>query len=122
MAFSDPMVLTLDGVAKNLVRVDSFKYGAEYALAEATQAFSLFIRTQPALRKDKLTGRLVVRHNLTLRWTVFATATAPELIRQASYSIDHYVGDDVTKFDDPAIALAGLMTAPNIVKLNNGEG
>jgi len=121
MAFSDPLALTLDGVAKNLVRIDSGKYSSEYALVEATQEFRAFIRTQPKLRTDKVTGRAVVRHNISVRWTVFATPTTPEQIRQTSASIDHYFGDDVTKFDDTAIAVGSLLTAANVAKLNNGE-
>lgn len=120
MAFSDPLPLTLDGVVKNLVRIDTGKYSSEYALVEATQEFRCFIRSQ-TIGKPDASGRNKIRHNIIVRWILFATATTLEQVRQTSTSIDHWYGDDVTKFDDTAIAAATLLTAANVLKLNNYE-
>jgi hypothetical protein len=120
MAFADPLVMTLDGAAKSLVKVRAnSQFGTEYLCSEALQEFRAFIRTQ----EDKIEtdGRRQVRHNITVRWTVFATATVGELKRQFSVTANHYKGDDVTKWDDPVIGVAAMLTAPNMVKLNNYE-
>lgn len=119
MSFADPMVVTIGGAAKNLPRVDSGKYTSEYFLAEAVQSFQCLIRS--ALLKVEADGRRKVRHNISLRQTVFATTTAAELVRTASSTIEHYAGDIVTDYDDVAIAVAAQMTAANIAKLNNLE-
>lgn len=119
MAFTDPMVVSIGGVNKNLVRVDSGKYQSEYFLSEATQSFRMLIRS--ADLKVESDGRRRVRHNLSLRQTIFASASVPELVRTCSATIEHYSGDDVTAFDDVALAVAAQLTAPNVAKLNNYE-
>nr|UJQ85514.1 MAG: hypothetical protein 2 [Leviviridae sp.] len=120
MAFSDPLALTIGGSARSLVRVRATgQYGSEYLASEATQEFRAFIRTQELPVEPD--GRRKVRHNISVRQTVFATATTPEIIRQHSASTLHYKGDDVTAWDDVALAVAGMTTAPNCVKLNNYE-
>lgn len=119
MAFVDPTPITIAGATKNLVRVDSGKYASEYFLAEATQSFRMFIRS--ADLKTEADGRRKVRHNISIRQTIFATSTTAEVVRTASLTIEHYAGDDVTAYDDVALAVASLATAGNIAKLNNYE-
>jgi hypothetical protein len=120
MAFTDPLALTIDGGTKNLVRVRSNgQFGSEYLLTESAQEFRAFIRTQElGLEAD---GRRQVRHNISLRWTVFKTLTTAELVRQTSMTVSHYKGDDVTKWDDTVLAVSGLGTIANAAKLNNYE-
>lgn len=119
MAFADPTPVTIGGVAKNLARVDTGKYASEYYLSEATQAFRLLIRSSDL--KVEADGRRKVRHNLSLRQTIFATSSVGQIDRTASLTIEHYAGDDVTSFDDVVLAVAALATAGNIAKLNNYE-
>lgn len=119
MAFADPTPLTIAGVTKNLVRVDSGRYASEYFLAEATQSFRMLIRSSDL--KVESDGRRKTRHNISLRQVIFSTSTTPEVTRTASATIEHYEGDTVTDYDDVMLAVAGLMTAGNIAKLNNKE-
>ncbi len=119
MAFVDPTPVTIAAGTKNLVRVDTGKYQSEYFLAEATQNFRLLIRSSDL--KTETDGRRKVRHNISLRQTIFSTPTTAELQRTASMTIEHYDGDVVTDYDDVALAVAGLVTAGNVAKLNNKE-
>nr|APG77063.1 hypothetical protein [Beihai levi-like virus 6] len=119
MAFTDPITVTIGGVAKDLVRINSGNRQSEYFLAETGNEYSLFIRSSDL--NVEADGRQRVRHNMSLRHTVMATDTDPMLTRQASCTVEHYKGDDPVEFDDVALAIAGLTTAPNIVKLNNYE-
>lgn len=119
MAFSDPLPITVGGVTKNLVRIDSGKYTSEYLLSEAAQEFRMAIRTQDM--KPEADGRKRVRHNISLRQTIFATATTSQVVRTSSLTIEHYQGDVVTDFDDIALAVAAQCTAANVAKLNNYE-
>lgn len=119
MAFSDPLPITIAAATKNLVRVDTGKYSSEYLLSEATQEFRGIIRSQTL--KAEVDGRSKVRHNISLRWTIFATPTVAQLVRTASATVEHYQGDVVTDFDDLGIALGAMLTAGNILKLNNFE-
>jgi len=119
MAFADPQPITINAVVKNLPRIDMGKATSEYNLVEATQSFNLFIRSQDL--KVEADGRRQVRHNITLTHTIFATTTVPQLIRKCSTSIQHYVGDDPAAYDDVGIAVSAMVTAANVVKLNNYE-
>nr|UJQ85003.1 MAG: hypothetical protein 2 [Leviviridae sp.] len=119
MAFADPIALTIGGATKNLVRVDSGRFASEYRLVEALQEFSLVIRNQDV--KPEQDGRRKQRHNISFRQRIFATATTPEIVRESSVVISHYAGDDVTAFDDGAIAVAGMVTVANVAKLANFE-
>lgn len=119
MAFTDPLPITIGGVTKNLVRVDSGKYTSEYLLSEALQEFRGVIRSQDL--KAESDGRKRVRHNISLRQTIFATSTTAQVVRNASFVVEHYQGDDVTSFDDLALACAALVTVANVAKLNNYE-
>jgi hypothetical protein len=119
MSFADPMPVTIAGATKNLVRIDTGKWASEYRLVEATQSFQMLIRSSEL--KVETDGRRKVRHNISLRQVIFATATTPEIIRTSGQTIEHYQGDDVTAFDDIAIAVGALATAPNVAKLNNFE-
>lgn len=119
MAFADPLPFTIAAVTKNLVRIDSGRMQSEYYLAEATQSFRAYIRSSD-LKKES-DGRFKIRRNITFIHTVFATPTASELVRKSTFSIEHYAGDDPAVFDDGAIAVAAMITAGNVVKLNNYE-
>jgi hypothetical protein len=119
VAFADPTPVTIAGVAKNLVRIDSGKGQSEYRLVEATQSFQMYIRSQEL--KIETDGRRKWRHNISLRQTVFATSTTPEYVREGSATLTHYSTDDITAVDDVLIAVAGMCTAGNIAKLNNFE-
>lgn len=119
MAFTDPQALTIAGATKNLVRVDSGKYQSEYVLNEATQSFRMLVRSSDL--KKEVDGRYKVRHNISLRQTIFATSTTPEIVRSTFHTIEHYAGDVVTDFDDISLAVSGVASAANILKLNNYE-
>lgn len=119
MAFADPVPVTIGGATKNLVRIDAGKGASEYRLVEATQSFQMFIRSQEL--KVESDGRRKWRHNISLRQTVFATATTPEIIREASLTMLRYNSDDITAIDDVFIAVAAMGTAANALKLNNFE-
>lgn len=119
MAFADPTVVTIAGASKNLVRIDTGRFQSEYRLAEATQDFRLLVRNSEL--KIESDGRRKVRHNISLRQTVFATASTPEITRTASMTIEHYSSDDITLVDDVALAVAALTTVANVAKLGNFE-
>lgn len=119
MAFADPQTITIAAGSKNLVRVDSNRGYSEYRLVEATQQFVLFIRNSELAKE--VDGRKKIRHNIKLVQTVFATTTASELVRECNLTVTHYAGDDPAAYDDVALAVAGMATAANFVKLNSFE-
>lgn len=120
MAFADPLVLTVGGVARNLARIDSARGASEYMYSDATQRVSAIIRSTTSKKAD-IDGRFKERHHVSFRWTVYATATVPEYTRQCSATLEHIQGDDPTAWDDTGVAMAGFLTVANIGKLANFE-
>lgn len=119
MAFTDPQSVTLQGTARSLARIDAGKGQSEYSYTDATMRVTMVIRNTAS--KPDANGRVKERHTISLRQTIFATSSVPEYVRQSSFTIENFFGDDVTAYDDVAIALAGLVTAGNVSKLANFE-
>lgn len=119
MAFTDPLALTIGGSARNLTRIDSARGQSEYSYTDSTMRITAVIRNIE--NKPDSNGRVKQRHTISVRQTVFATATTPEYVRLSSFTIEHYFGDDVANFDDVGIAVGGLATSGNILKLSNFE-
>lgn len=126
--FADPTTVTVNAVAKNLVRINQDSYGSEYLLREALQEFRLKIRSsQGKPRQQKtITGTVVSvqpvdRHSFELTQTVYATATTPEYVRKAYMVVEHLHIDTVTDPVNLANALVAFATSANITKIVNFE-
>lgn len=119
MAFTDPLVVSIGGANKNLTRWNSDKGFSEYRLAETGQTISALIKSTEG--KTDSYGQREVRHLMSIRQVIHATSTEPEKVRQAQITVTHVAGDDVTAWDDLAIAVATMATAGNMSKLNNFE-
>lgn len=119
MSFSDPAVLTVNAVAKNLVRVNQDGYSSEYRLREATGEYILTIRNTSFKNKD---GRNIARHQMKFvhRLNPVAPATTPTL-RTAFVTFE---ADELDTLVDPvyiAKALVGFSSDANLNKLMNSE-
>lgn len=115
--FADPLTITYNAVSKSLVRVNQDGNGSDYFLDDGTEKFSASIRHTIPPRGGSGEShmlRLDVDHHdaegVFLRrvstWTVIKTFDNTQ---------------DKVKADDAAEALAGLLTASNISKLNGRE-
>lgn len=118
--FADPSVVTVNAVAKNLVRINQDKYSSEYMLRTATDEFRLSLRNSSYT--DKKRGVTIDRHNAELIQTVFPVAPATTShVRKAYVVIENQQGDTLL---DPRYVAAGLLvflTNANIDKLMNFE-
>jgi len=117
--FADPAVVTINAVAKNLVRINQDKYSSEYLLRSATDEIRLHIRNTSYT--VKATGVRMDRHNVELVQTVFATGSAPAFVRKTYVVIENQIGDTLTDPQYIASALFSFLTAGNITKLMNQE-
>lgn len=124
MSLADPSVVTINAVAKNLVRINSDNYSSQYRLRSATDNFDLFVRNN-GTRKDKVTGAVWDRHNIQLIHTVFPVAPATvSTVRMCSVTFENQQGDTLA---DPLNMIVGLLTfltassGANISKMLNGE-
>jgi hypothetical protein len=123
MAFADPAVITINGMAKNLVRVRQDGYSSEYLLTTSTEEFRFNVRNTDYL--DKKRGVTISRHNVELVHTVFPVAPATlSTIRKSYVVIENQQGDTLTDPVNDAIGLLSFLTASsgaNITKMLNKE-
>lgn len=118
--FADPAVLTVNSVAKNLVRINQDRYSSEYLLRSATEEFRLFIRNTS--RTDRQRGVSIDRHNVELVHTVFPVApSVTSTIRKAYFVFENQAGDTLTDPVHDALALTGFLTQANLNRLVNQE-
>lgn len=91
MAFGSTLTLTINAVAKVLNKINQDNYGSEYYLRSATDEYRVRIRhSKEAPLPD---GRRFDRHNIEVTWTVYATPTTAEIVRQC-YSITRVLSND----------------------------
>jgi hypothetical protein len=121
--FADPSTVTINAVAKNLVRINQDQYSSEYLLRSATDEIRLRIRNTSYL--DKKRNVMIDRHNVELTQTVFPVAPATlDIVRKGYFVLENQRGDTLT---DPVNVIAGLMgwatasTNANLNKLVNFE-
>jgi len=118
--FADPAVVTINSVAKNLVRINQDKYSSEYLLRTSTEEFRLNIRNTSYT--DKKRSVVIDRHNVELIHTVFPVSPATKSTVRKTYTIiENERGDTLVDPRYIAVGLFSYLTAGNIDKLMNFE-
>jgi len=117
--FADPSVVTINSVAKNLVRVNQDKYSSEYALRSATDEYLLNIRNTFSVPKGSSVR--IDRHNVEIIHTVFATSTTPKFVRRTYVVIENQEGDTLTDPRNVALGLFAFLSSAKIDQLMNRE-
>jgi hypothetical protein len=118
--FNDPAVVTVNAVAKNLVRINQDTYSSEYMLRTATDEFKLNIRNTS--RTDKSKKLRVDRHNVELTQTVYPVAPSTRsYFRKAYLVFENEEGDTLTDPQYIVGALCAFMSNANIQRLINQE-
>ena len=117
MAFSDPQAVTVNAVAKSLVRINQDKYSSEYFLREATLEYGFKIRNTSFVKA----GVTIDRHNVEITQTVYATSTTPSIERKAYVVLENSRSDTPADAINLLKALADWLTVGNITKLINRE-
>jgi len=119
--FADPFTVTVNGVAKNLIRINQDRYSSEYVLKGALDEYRMTIRNSPN-QTDKKRGVTFDRHNVELIHTVYAVAPATRsYIRKAYFVFLNEQGDTLVDPQYITSALFAAFTAANITKLENLE-
>lgn len=119
--FADPTVITINAVAKNLIRINQDGYSSEYLLKEATGEYRLKIRHTSYL--DKARGsRKVERHNVELVYTIYPVSPAVfPTIRKDYHVFEMDVGDDSALMAKLVAGLSAFVTEANATKMINYE-
>jgi hypothetical protein len=118
--FSDPTVITINAVAKNVIRINQDGYSSEYLLKETLGEYRLRIRH--STYTDKVRSKKVDRHNVELVHTVYPVAPATvSTVRKTYVVLENDVGDDATATQQFATGLLAFLTGANVTKLLNWE-
>lgn len=72
--FANTLTLTIDSVARTLLRVNQDNFGSVYSYKDSTERLTMKIRHDVENQK----GQLVNRHNVFVERTVYATPTTSE--------------------------------------------
>lgn len=118
MAYADPLVVTINAVAKSLPRVEFDKRTSTYFLREALQEFQMKIRNTSFTSPS---GVLVDRHNLEFTQTIYATLTAAAVVRKVYTTFDNNRSDTDTGLLQMLSGFVAVLTAGNMQKSLNGE-
>jgi thermostable 8-oxoguanine DNA glycosylase len=121
MAFPDTISITVNAVAKTLIRIKDDGYSSEYRLRNAgVDEFRLFIRNTSYL--DKATQRNVDRHAVEFLHMVFpvAPATVPT-VRKVYTVLENQQVDTIVDPVKFAAGFGGFLTEANLTKLLNYE-
>ncbi|DAD50018.1 coat protein [ssRNA phage Zoerhiza.2_5] len=121
--FADPQTVTVNAVARVLIRINQDAYSSEWLLRSNTDEFRMFIRN--TTRTDKARGVAIDRHNIELRWTVFPVAPATRsYIRRTTITVENEQGDTLTDPVGVAVGLCNYLSASsgaNVTKMVNFE-
>lgn len=88
--FQNTLTLTIDAVARSLIRVNQDNYGSEYRYSDAVESISLLVRHSVESNKE---GK-INRHNLYLERTVFATPTTNGSYYSSTITLRNGVGSN----------------------------
>lgn len=118
MAFADPLVVTINAVAKSLPRVEFDKRTSVYFLREATQEFTVRVRNTSFVDTNGIT---IDRHNIEFVQTIYATVTTAAITRKIYSTFDNFRSDTDAGLLQSLVGFVGLLTSANIQKMLNGE-
>jgi hypothetical protein len=119
--FADPITITINAVAKNLVRVNQDSYSSTYLLKEATQEFQLNIRHTSYLDKTR-GGIKVERHTAELIQTIYPVAPATQPTRYKEYFVwELDQGANQANGVYFALGFAGFQSSNNLNKMLGWE-
>lgn len=118
--FADPLVITINAIAKNLIRINQDGYSSEYLLREATGEYRARIRNSSYT--DKTRGVKVDRHNVELVHTIYPVAPATlSTVRKVYHVFEMDVGDDSALMAKTVAGLSAFDTEANATKMLNFE-
>ncbi|DAD50599.1 coat protein [ssRNA phage Gephyllon.1_25] len=123
MSFADPAAITINGVAKNLVRIRQDGYSSEYLLRSTTDELRFNIRNTSYM--DKKRKVMIDRHNAELVQTVFPVAPAVlSTVRKVYLVIENQQGDTLTDPLNVALGMLAYLSASsgaNVTRMLNLE-
>lgn len=119
--FSDTLTITVNAVAKQLVRINQDGYSSEYLLRETTGEYRMKIRNSSYVDKTR-GGKKVDRHNVEFTQLVYAVAPATvATVRKIYFVFENDQGDLTADAVNHAVGGLAFGSNANLTKLTNFE-
>lgn len=119
--FSDTLTVTINSVAKTLVKINQDGYSSEYSLRETLGEFRLRIRHTNYLDKSR-GGKKVDRHTFELTELIYAVSPSVYHTQRKTYMVlEADQGDTAAGQLNFALGFAGFQNSANLTKLINLE-
>lgn len=119
--FTDTLTITVNAVAKQLVRINQDGYSSEYLLRETTGEYRLKLRNTNYVDKAR-GGKKVDRHNVDFTQLVYPVAPATQpTIRKVYFVFENDQGDLTADAVNHAVGGLSFGTNANLTKLANYE-
>jgi hypothetical protein len=118
--FADTITITINSIAKVLVRINQDGYSSEYLLKESLSEFRLRLRNTSYT--DKVRSKKVDRHNVELVETVYPVAPATSATIRKCYTVfENDNGDSLVTTAKTVVGTLAFLTEANATKLLNYE-
>lgn len=119
MTIPNPLVITVNAVAKNLPRINNDNYTSEYLLTDTTEEYRVKIRHSK--EGTQTNGIQFDRHNVELTHTIYGTGGDPDTVVQCYSVIRHGKASTATAMGYIQSALNGLLTAGFVADLRGWQ-
>jgi hypothetical protein len=115
---TDPQSITVNAIAKSLVRINQDNNSSTYRLRSTTDEYLLTIK----YTDGKITGGVEGEsHNVRLKYTVFAVGSVPATTLYATINLQNQDGADLTVARNCLLGLQAWNVSATIDKLLTGE-
>jgi hypothetical protein len=119
--FADTVTVTINSVAKVMVRVNQDGYSSEYRLKETDGEFRLRLRNSSYVDKSR-GSKTVNRHNAELVHTLYPVAPAVYPTVRKTYAVfEDDLGDTLATVAKEVVGTLAFLTEANVTKLENWE-
>lgn len=115
--FADTLAITIDGVAKTLVRVNQDKYSSEYRLMESAGEYQLSLRNTRYNANGNRVGVQVNRHNVEFIHTIYGVDGAASIVRKCYFVFENDMHDELVMPAKTAVGVLAFGTLANLTKL-----
>jgi hypothetical protein len=113
---ANTLTLTINSVAKTLLRSNQDNFGSVYQLKSPTERITLRIRHS----EQTVKGAVFDQHNAVVEWVKIPTAPAVPLTLTASITLRGQFGTDPADLDNLSDAL-GVLFAANLATIVQGD-
>ncbi|DAD49967.1 coat protein [ssRNA phage Zoerhiza.2_27] len=118
---TDPISITIDGVAHSLKRVNQDAYGSEYLDRSTSALYEVRMKIRHTKEASKIGQIRMDRHNVELTKTVYGSGINPDVVTQAYIVIRNGYNAPTADTQKLSSGLVAALTADNLTGVINWQ-